>query len=186
MGIQMVFGPLYIAALIYALSALKKGRRPRYSDAMAAGLQSWVRLAIAQLLTGALIGVGFVLLLVPGIVLFVRYALLDPVVVLEGAGTDRARHRSTELTAGRRWQILWAWLLFYTLFLVISYVVYVPLEQFPVLNTMATGVALDCALDVAFAIIHIVMVLYYWDAVQKDFAETDAAVGKPTAAAQPA
>ena len=49
----------------------------------------------------------------------------------------------------------------------------VPYEDFfPALNTMATDVAADCVLDIAYGIIQIVMFLYYWQA-------TEPAVVKP-------
>jgi len=175
---EAIFGPIYIAAMIHALSKRKEGERPRYFDAMAVGFRNWGRLFVAQLLAGLLIGIGFVALFVPGVILLVRYALLDEVVVLEGTGTDRARRRSTELTTGIRWQIFWAGLLFSAGFLLISYLVYLPvdflLERWPLLCTMATEVALDCVLDVTYAIIQIVMFLYYWQAVHQKPAVDDA------------
>jgi len=165
--IGLVFEPICIGALIYALSELKRGQHPRYFEAIAVGFRNWGRLFVAQLLTSLLIGCASIVLIVPGIVLAVRYALLYPVVVLERAGTDKARRRSTELTRGVRWQIFWAGLLFFVAYVPITFLIYVPLDRFPVLDTMATGVALDCALDIAFAPIQIVMFLYYWQAVER-------------------
>jgi len=178
MFIEAIFGPIYVAAMIHALSKLKEGERPRYLDAMAVGFRNWGRLFVAQLLAGLLIGLGFIALVVPGVVLLVRYALLDEVVVLEGAGTDRARRRSTELTTGVRWQIFWAGLLFSAGFLLISYLSSLPmdllLERWPLSGTMAAEVALDCVLDVTYAIMQIVMFLYYWQAVHGKPAVDDA------------
>jgi hypothetical protein len=106
-----IFGPIYVPAMIYALSKIKEGQRPRYFEAMAVGFRNWARLFAVRFLAGLLIGLGFIALVVPGIVLSVRYALLDSVVVLEGARADEARRRSTELTIGIRWQIFWVWIL---------------------------------------------------------------------------
>jgi hypothetical protein len=55
----------------------------------------------------------------------------------------------------------------YLAYVPITFLIYVPLDRFPELDTMATGVALDCALDIAFAPIQIVMFLYYWHAVER-------------------
>jgi len=49
-------------------------------------------------------------------------------------------------------------------------------ESWPLLGVMATGVALDCVLDVTFAIIQIVLFLYYWQAVHPKLAVDDADV----------
>lgn len=173
MWIEGIFGPIYIAAMIHALWKLKNGQHPRYSEAMAVGFRSWGRLFAARFVAGLLIMLGFIAFIVPGIVLSVRYALLDPPVVLEGASTAKARERSTELTVGMRWQIIWAWLLFSVAFLVVSFFVYLPVGLLPQLDTMATAVVLDCFLDVAFAIIQIVMFLYYWEAAKNEGLRTE-------------
>jgi hypothetical protein len=97
----------------------------------------------------------------------VRYAFIDTVVVLEGAGGDGARRRSIELTRGFRWQIFLAGLLFFVTFVPLGFAIRVPYEQFfPALNTMLTDVAADCVLDVAHAIFQIVILLYYWQATE--------------------
>ncbi len=117
---------------------------------------------------------GRILLVVPGIVLTVRYAFIDAVVVLEGAGGDRARRRTAELTRGCRWQVFLAGLLFFVTFVPLSFAIRVPYEQFfPAVNTMATDVAADCVLDMAYAILQIVIFLYYWQATERAGAEPE-------------
>jgi len=169
--LELIFEPIVIGAMIYALSQIKSGGRPGYFESIAVGFRNWGRVFIAQLLTSILIGLGFIALIVPGVVLAVRYALLYPVVVLEGAGTDKARHRSTELTRGVRWQIFWAGLLFFAVYVPCSFLIYLPLEIFPDVDTMATSVALDCVMDIAFAPIQIVLFLYYWQAIEREQAK---------------
>ena len=165
--IEGVFGPIYSGALVYALAQLKEGRRPSYFEAISVGLRNWGRLFSARFQAGLWILFGLILLVVPGIVLMVRYAFIDAVVVLEGAGGDRARRRSAELTRGFRWQIFLAGLLFFVTFVPLSFAIRVPSEQlFPALNTMVTDVAVDCVLDMAYAIFHIVIFLYYWQATE--------------------
>jgi hypothetical protein len=97
----------------------------------------------------------------------VRYAFIDAVVVLEGAGGDSSRRRSAELTRGFRWQIFLAGLLFFVTFVPLGFAIRVPYEQFfPALNTMATDVAADCVLGMAYAILQIVIFLYYRQATE--------------------
>ncbi len=162
-----IFGPIYVAAMIHALSRIKGGQRPRYFESMAVGFRNWGRLFVVRLLANLLIVLGLIALIVPGIVLSVRYALLDSVVVIEGAGADEARRRSTELTKGIRWQIFWVWILYVVGFILIWFLMYLPVSYFPELDTMATGVVMDCLLDVVFAIIQIAMFLYYWQAAHQ-------------------
>jgi hypothetical protein len=55
----------------------------------------------------------------------------------------------------------------------ISFLIFVRLQYFAELDTMATGVVLDCALDVLRAIIQIVLFLYYWQAVERKAATAE-------------
>jgi hypothetical protein len=165
--IETVFGPIYCGALVYALAQLKEGRRPSYFEAISVGLRTWGRLFSARFFAGLWILFGLMLLVVPGILLMVRYAFIDAVVVLEGAGGDSARRRSAELTRGFRWQIFFSALLFFVAFVPLGFAIRVPYEQFcPALNTMATDVAADCVLNMVYAIVQIVTFLYYWQATE--------------------
>ena len=134
---------------------------------MLIGLRNWGRLFVAQLSASLLIALGFIALIVPGIVLLVRYALLAPAVVLEGAAPGEARRRSIELTSGIRWQIFGAAFLFLVAFGFLSFLIWLPLGFIPALDTMAINVVLDCVSDVVFAVIQIVLFLYYWETARK-------------------
>jgi len=99
--------------------------------------------------------------------LMVRYAFINAVVVLEGAGGDSARRRSAELTRVFRWQTFVAGLLFFVTLVPVDFAIRVAYEQFfPALNTMATDVAADCVLDMAYATVQIVILFYYWQATE--------------------
>ena len=172
MWIEGAFGPIYIGAMIYALSQLKQGQHPSYREAIAVGFRNWGRLFAARFVAGLLIGLGLIALIVPGIMLIVRYALLDSVVVLEGANASEARKRSAALTVGIRWQILGAGLLFFIALLLFSILIYIPLGLSPEFDTIAINVALDCVVDVVVAVIQIMMFLYYWEATQQERATT--------------
>ena len=172
--IERIFGPIYIGAMIYALAQLKQGQRPTYSEAMTVGFRNWGRLFVARFVAGLLIGFGIIALIVPGIVLAVRYALLDPAVILEDANVSESRKRSTQLTEGIRWQIFFAALLFHVAFGVIVIVVATPLAFLPELDTMAANVALDCFFDILYSVIQIVMFLYYWEATEHELLESRA------------
>jgi hypothetical protein len=165
--IEGVFGPICSGALVYTFAQVKKGRRPGYYEAIAVGFRNWGRLFSARFFAGIWIVLGLLLLVVPGIVLMVRYAFIDAVVVLEGSGGDFARSRSSELTRGFRWKIFLAGLTFWATFVPLSFLIRIPYEQFfPALNTMATDIAVDCALNIVYTIIEIVIFLYYWQATE--------------------
>jgi hypothetical protein len=175
--LESFFGPISGGALVYALAQLKEGRRPSYWEALSVGLRNWGRLFAARFFAGFYILLGLILLVVPGIMLMVRYAFIDPVVVLEGASGDRARRRSAELTRGFRWQIFLAGLLFSVIVVPLGFVIRIPYEEFfPALNTMATDVAVDCVFDLVYVILQIVIFLYYWQATEPAGVEAELGV----------
>lgn len=167
--IEGLFGPIYIGALIYALSKLKQYQMVTYTEAITVGFRNWGRLWWAQFVAGIFISLGFIALIVPGILLAIRYALIESVVILEGADASESRKRSSEITAGKGWQIFGAYALFFLVFFIFSYMVYIPvgvmmelgfIEQ---LGSMIICIIIDCILDIIYAIIIIVMFLFYWE-----------------------
>ena len=62
------------------------------------GLAGWVGLAV---------GIGFVLLIVPGIIATVMFSVAVPVCVVERLGAVASMQRSAALTAGYRWPLFW-------------------------------------------------------------------------------
>ena len=167
--IEVIFGPLYIGALIYALARIKSGQPVTYREAMAVGVKKWFALFAARFIAGILISLGALLLIVPGVMLAVRYALLDPAVVLEDKGISASRARSVTLTAGRRWEIFGVGVLFFLGLFIASFLFYAPFAVVEALelsvNLAPVEILVDCVLSVAVAIIYIVLFLYYWEAV---------------------
>jgi hypothetical protein len=62
--------------------------------------------------SGVLIGLGFVLLIVPGVLLALRWSAAGPVLVLEGRSIPEAMGRSADLTRDRRGSIFLLFLIF--------------------------------------------------------------------------
>jgi hypothetical protein len=65
------------------------------------------KLVAVSLLTGLGIGVGVVLLVVPGFVLATRWAVAVPVAMLEEGSASDALRRSRELVRGNGWPVFW-------------------------------------------------------------------------------
>ena len=63
-------------------------------------------LIAAGILAGIAIAIGFVLLIVPGLVFLTWWCLIVPVVVIENRGVAEAFGRSRELVRGHGWTVL--------------------------------------------------------------------------------
>ncbi|MBI2929198.1 MAG: hypothetical protein HYY24_26335 [Verrucomicrobia bacterium] len=162
--IEGIFGPIYLGALVYAVACHKLGQAVSYPQAMAVGLKNWRRLFGTRFLAGLLTLLRLILLIVPGIVLLVRYALIDAIVVLEDTTGQSALRRSTELTNGRRWQIFGAATVLFIGYVAMSFGIYLPTGVAEQLDTMAYNVIADSVLDVVFGVIQVAMVLFFWAA----------------------
>jgi len=94
----------------YSVLEQLAGRRPSAGESLARGWSKAGSLFAAALFTGILLFGAAFAFVIPAIILAVRWALLSPVVVAEGAVDPRAR--SAELTAGHRWAIFGVMVLF--------------------------------------------------------------------------
>jgi len=91
------------------------GKGVRLGAALSDGFSFFFPLFVVALLVGLGLMIGFLLLIIPGIILAVRWAVSAAVVVAEREGPTSAIGRSSELTAGYRWAIFGLLLLYIVL-----------------------------------------------------------------------
>ncbi|HEX7303611.1 hypothetical protein [Lentzea sp.] len=96
----------------------------------------------ATLLSGLVISVGLVFCVIPGIYLYVIFALVTPALVLERCGVGKAFGRSNALVKGAWWRTFGVLLLAAVVSAVISWIVSLP---FGLLGAAATGFSADPA-----------------------------------------
>jgi len=87
------------------VEAVEQARRHRAGGVMHAAWKRAGALLGVSLLTGIGVGVGLFLLVVPGLILFTRWSLAVPAVMLEGRSPRNAMRRSAELVRGHGWQV---------------------------------------------------------------------------------
>ncbi len=162
--IEVIFGPLCAGAIIHATAQLKQNAPASYGASMAYGAQQSLRLLGARIVYGFMVGLGLLALIIPGIFLALRLALIEPIVVLERLNGLEARKRSTKLTQGIRWQILGAMLLSLLWITLISTVISMPLSLLGQFQQFAVMVISDCVAYVLYAIPFIILLLFYWEA----------------------
>ncbi|MGD0865099.1 MAG: hypothetical protein ABSA49_06045 [Rhizomicrobium sp.] len=101
-----VFSCVLQAALIHGTVADLNGRRASFADCVATGLKAFLPLAAIAILAGMGMGIGMILLVVPGIILMVAWSVAIPVRVIERKPIFEVFGRSWQLTSGYRWPIL--------------------------------------------------------------------------------
>ena len=104
--LSLIGTALVQGALVQAV-ADEHNSRPQSSigDLYRSAWQRAGRLVGVSLLTGIGVGIGLLLLVVPGVILFARWSLAVPVVMLEGLGPRAAMKRSTALVKGHGWAV---------------------------------------------------------------------------------
>ena len=85
-------------------------------------LPSLNRIVLAGILLGLAIGVGFLLLIVPGLVVLTLWIFVIPAIVLENRGIGDAFGRSRELVRGNGWNVFGVIVLTFVLLLGVSIV----------------------------------------------------------------
>ena len=84
-------------------TAFLNDRRASFSDCLMAGLRNWPALLLLNLMRGAAIVVGYLLFIVPGVILNLVWYVAGPIQVLDGGSPLASLRRSVDLTRGRRW-----------------------------------------------------------------------------------
>jgi hypothetical protein len=122
--ISLVAITLFTGMVVELVADVQDGRR----DASAGQLLQAVTPVLGQLiLVGIVAGigivVGFILIIVPGLILITIWSVAAPVVVLERPGVFAALTRSRELVRGNGWQVFGVILVLYILVGAVSIII---------------------------------------------------------------
>ncbi len=165
--IETIFGPFCIGALIYALAQIKQDTMPTYGDCMAHAARRSFKLVGTRIGTGFIVLGGFLLLIVPGIILALRYALTDIVVTLDRIDGSNARKYSAQLTEGKRGKLLGAMIVSFSLVLLASMFVSLLFSMFisePGSGIFVLDVIDECLLQLGINVITTtILFLFYWE-----------------------
>lgn len=159
---ELMFSPLVAAATVAALSRIQRGQAAGYAVAMTEGIAAWGRLFVVRLVSGVAVAIGLLALVVPGVLLLLRWALVDSVVVLEKAGLAEAWRRSAELTLGQRRDILLVGGLLFIGVLGASFGLSAVVRGVPGLNHFVVRVLMDCVLVMLQTVFTVALFLFYW------------------------
>jgi hypothetical protein len=126
-------GPLYWAARAYIATCvfsagprMLAGERLELREFLTPGLIRVIWVAVAWLLVGLMAQVGLLLLIVPGIIVWVSLSVAAPASVIEELSAPAAITRSWRLTQRSWWRIIGFWMLLATLVLFLEAAVHSP------------------------------------------------------------
>jgi hypothetical protein len=102
----LLVGPLISALHVNAVVEIGGRRRPQVGAVLMRGARVLPVVAAAQIVAALGVGVGFVLLIIPGLFLMARWAVVAQTAALEDVNWVTALRRSAELTAGSYLHVL--------------------------------------------------------------------------------
>jgi hypothetical protein len=181
---QVFLDPLVVSATLAALGRIKRGLPVGYAVAMMEGAAAWARLLVVRFIIdcavalpllgglgvrpsgpwGVMAGSLFLLIAILLLVVLVRFAVVDAVVVLERGNAVTAWRRAAQLTAGRRWLILWTAAALFVVLFAVAVLFGQLFRMAPDLNHFVTRVLVDCVLAVSQSVFTVAFFLIYWRA----------------------
>lgn len=144
-------GIIATAAVIAIGYSVCVGEPPTLGGALGIGVRSWGRLWWTRLLTGLSLLIGFICLVVPGVYLLVRLALVEPIAVCEQISGPAAMRRSFALTRGRFWLVFRLGLAFGALGIAAIACVFLPVVFIPALDHWLIDAAVSLVADIVTA-----------------------------------
>jgi uncharacterized membrane protein len=110
---SMVFSAILQAALVRAAIADLNGKRPSIGDCFGTALYLILPVVGVAVLVALGLVLGLMLLVVPGIILWLRWSVSVPVMVGEHRGVFDSMARSRDLTKGHRWALFGFWIVIF-------------------------------------------------------------------------
>lgn len=101
----VIVGPLISALHIHAVLVVARRETPRIAQVVLSALRVLPVVVAAVIVSASGIALGFLALIIPGIVLALRWAVVAQVAAVEHEGWIPSLRRSHELTSGHYWHI---------------------------------------------------------------------------------
>jgi hypothetical protein len=115
--------PIGQAVIVHAAFQDTYGRPIHLGESLGVGLARLLPIIGLVVITAILGGIGFLLLVIPGLILMTMWFVSMPACVAEQLGPITSLSRSTELTEGHRWQIFGLMILLFIINAVITDVI---------------------------------------------------------------
>lgn len=104
--LQLIAGALYTGFVVRLVQDVRDGKRDSsVGELVSAATPAIGNLILFSILSGIAIGIGFVLLIIPGLFLLTIWSVGAPAIVVEGKSGIEAFSRSHELVRGQGWDV---------------------------------------------------------------------------------
>ena len=163
----LIVQPFLVAAIARAAADAYLGERVSIGRTYRYALRKLPAILWITILTSIVTIIGFLLLIIPGIIAFVRLALGPPVLVVEDVPGTNALRRSWNLTKGNFWRLLGLLILSALIAGVGALIITIPTEVIALTigpggwPISALGTALATVLITPFSML--IVVLFYFD-----------------------
>ncbi|HTZ86859.1 MAG TPA: hypothetical protein VMB05_09345 [Solirubrobacteraceae bacterium] len=119
--LSVIATTLFTGMVVELVSDVQDGRRDHsVSQLLSAATPVLGQLILVGIVAGVGIVIGFILIIVPGLILITIWSVAAPVVVLERPGVFAALGRSRELVRGNGWQVFGVIFVLFFLILIVT------------------------------------------------------------------
>ena len=118
--LSMFLASLVAGAIVRVTIGFADDEEVSFGESVSTGLAKALPLLGLSVLMAVALVLGFMLLVVPGVILLVMWAVASPALVAENIGVIEAFGRSRPLTKGARWRVFGLGLLMLVIFWIIS------------------------------------------------------------------
>ena len=140
LSLILVLNTLAQAVILYGAFQAMRGRAVNIGECLKVGLSRFFPIIGLIICAYLAIWLGFMLFVIPGIILGIMWYVATPVCVVEQKGPLASLGRSSELTKGHRWKIFGMVVLLYIAAIIIGLVIgaVLGLTHSPILVTLGT------------------------------------------------
>jgi hypothetical protein len=118
--LAMVLGMLSQAVMLHAAFQAMRHRAVSLGESLRVGFARVIPILLLAIVMGFLMGLGFLLLIVPGLILLTMWWVATPACVVERTGPWTSLKRSAVLTKGHRWKVFGLLLLLFAVNIIVS------------------------------------------------------------------
>lgn len=159
--LTMAGGALLSGSLVYAVVDLQRTGRASAGECLSRGLKVLPKVFLVTLLYSLVMSIGYILLIVPGIIFSLMYAVCVPVAIIEGRGPMDALNRSKALTSGYKGLLFITYFLWGLLVFVLNIVVTMSFTNSGRFDLLPTLLLQTAVLGMLNSSLHVLTVYIY-------------------------